>query len=166
MKRLFGLLATGIWLVMGLQIPANAKDNLGIFSDWGAFRDPQIPRCYAISQPDAVRGSRSFKPYATIGYWPKRDIRGQFHIRVSRNIAKKAAITLLIGARRFTLAGGGADAWSRDRKMDAAIIAALRSAQDMEVRSTDTMGNTIRDVYLLRGAATAMDAAALGCARS
>lgn len=161
--RLFAKIAV-VALVFS-PAPLMAKDNLGIFSDWGAFRDPQIPRCYAIAQPDEVRGRRAYKPYATIAYWPKRGVRGQFHVRVSRDMRKKQAITLIVGSRRFALTGGGADAWSKDRKMDAAIVAALRSAGTMEVTATDTNGNTIRDVYLLRGAATAMDAAALGCAK-
>ncbi len=33
--------------------PAAAKDSLGVFSDWGAFRDPSVPRCYAIAMPEA-----------------------------------------------------------------------------------------------------------------
>ncbi len=49
--------------------------------------------------------------------------------------------------------------------MDASIIAAMRSAREMTASSQDARGNTIRDLYLLKGAATAMDAAALGCAR-
>ena len=61
---------------------------LGIFDGWGAFRDPQVPRCYAIAQPDEVRGQRQYRPFASIGYWPKRGVRGQFHLRLSRAMAK------------------------------------------------------------------------------
>ena len=35
----------------GLAAPLSAKESLGIFGDWGAFRDSSIPRCYAIAQP-------------------------------------------------------------------------------------------------------------------
>ena len=77
---------------------------------------------------------------------------------------KGFGVTLTIGIRRFRLTGGGGDAWARDRTMDAAIVAALRSAREMSATSLDRQGNTIRDVYLLKGAATALDAAALGCA--
>ena len=72
---------------------------------------------------------------------------------------------MTIGIRRFRLTGGGGDAWARDKTMDASIIAAMRSAREMTASSEDARGNTIRDLYLLKGAATAMDAAALGCAR-
>jgi hypothetical protein len=144
--------------------PAQARDSLGVFDAWGAFRDPQVPRCYAIAQPDEVRGKRQYRPFASIGYWPRRGVRGQFHLRLSRAMAKGQSVTLTIGIRRFRLTGGGGDAWARDRTMDAAIVAALRSAREMSATSLDRQGNTIRDVYLLKGAATALDAAALGCA--
>lgn len=154
-----------IALIAALVPAVHARDSLGVFDDWGAFRDPQVPRCYAIAQPDEVRGTRQYRPFASIGYWPRRGVRGQFHLRLSRATAKGRAVTLTIGIRRFRLTGGGGDAWAKDKTMDAAIIAAMRSAPEMSASSEDVRGNTIRDLYLLKGAATAMDAAALGCAR-
>jgi hypothetical protein len=157
--------ALALALLAALAPAAEARDSLGVVDAWGAFRDPQVPRCYAIAQPDEVRGSRQYRPFASIGYWPKRGVRGQFHLRLSRAMAKGQAVTLTIGIRRFRLTGGGGDAWARDKAMDASIIAAMRSAREMSASSQDARGNTIRDLYLLKGAATAMDAAALGCAR-
>ena len=49
--------------------------------------------------------------------------------------------------------------------MDAAIIAAMRSADSMSVRAIDRSGRRFTDRYSLEGAATAMDAATVGCAR-
>ncbi|GGB65211.1 hypothetical protein [Blastomonas aquatica] len=144
--------------------PLQARDSLGVFDGWGAFRDPQLPRCYAIAQPYSVRGRREYRPFASIGYWPRRGVRGQFHLRLSRAAANDETVTLAIGVRRFTLSGGGGDAWARDKAMDAAIIAAMRSAREMTAMGTGTDGKPIRDVYPLKGAATALDAAALGCA--
>ena len=34
-----------------LAAPLAAKDSLGVFTDWGAFRDASVPRCYAIAIP-------------------------------------------------------------------------------------------------------------------
>ena len=79
-------------------------------------------------------------------------------------MATRSRITLRIGARSFALTGGGGDAWSVDQAMDAAIIAAMRSAERMTVSSVDKRGNAFSDRYLLKGAATAIDAATLGCA--
>ena len=148
-----------------LAAPLAAKDSLGVFSDWGAFRDPSLPRCYAIAMPEDSRARRDFEPFATIGTWPRQNIRGQVHFRLSRQLAPQPRITLSIGAKSFQLTGGGGDAWAEDRKMDAAIVAAMRSASRMTVRATGTNGRRFSDSYSLSGAATAMDAATLSCSR-
>jgi len=152
-------------LLIALAAPLAAKDSLGVFSDWGAFRDASVPRCYAIAVPAASRASRGFEPYATIGTWPRRNLRGQVHFRLSRRLAESAKVALSVGGRNFRLTGGGADAWAEDRRMDAAIVAAMRSASRMTVRATDTRGRRFANSYSLAGAATAMDAAPLACAR-
>src|SRR5690606_31892166 len=95
----------------------------------------------------------------------KRQVRGQVHVRLSRSAAPSAAISLNIGGERFTLSGSGADAWAQDRRMDAAIVSAVRSAGAMSVSARDCAGIRCTDRYSLDGAATAMDAATVGCAR-
>ena len=148
-----------------VAVPAQARDSLGTFGGWGAFRDPAVPRCYAIAvaRPSTLR--REFQPYATVGTWPRRDVRNQLHLRLSRRLAPNAAIVLQIGRARFELVGGGADAWATDRRMDAAIMAAMRSADSMTASARDASGRGFSNTWSLAGAATAIDAAALGCAR-
>lgn len=159
----------GVLLVLVLiASPLAAKDSLGVFGQWGAFRDPQTPRCYAIAAAQAdtrnVR-NREHAPFASIGTWPKRGVRGQLHFRLSRTLAASPTIALSVGGQRFTLTGGGADAWAADQRMDAAIVAAMRSASTMSVSARDSDGRRFTDRYSLAGAATAMDAATVGCAR-
>jgi hypothetical protein len=149
--------------LLALAAPLAAKDSLGVFGDWGAFRDPSVPRCYAIAA--AENDARDHAPFASVGTWPKRQVRGQVHVRLSRSFASSAAILLSVGGQRFELTGGGGDAWARDRRMDAAIVAAMRSAGSMSVSARDRAGNRFTDRYSLEGAATAMDAATVGCAR-
>ena len=67
-----------------LATPVQARDSLGIFSDWAAFRDPATPRCYAIAMAQPSSLQREFQPYADIGTWPRQQARGQVHIRLSR----------------------------------------------------------------------------------
>ena len=43
------MLRLGALVLLALAVPLSAKDSLGVFSDWGAFRDPAVPRCYAIA---------------------------------------------------------------------------------------------------------------------
>lgn len=147
-------------------VPASARDSLGVFERWGAFRDPAVPRCYAIAEP-AIASARTgvnWRPFASVGHWPRKAMRGQIHLRLSRQRAGKSNVTLIIADQRFALVAGSADAWAPNRQIDAAIIAAMRSANSMSVQATDRAGPGFADTYALRGAATAMDAAALGCA--
>lgn len=160
MSRLAALLI----LMFMAATPAAARDSLGMFESWGAFRDPATPRCYAITRP-AKRGGRVSPGFASVGTWPRHKVRGQVHFRLSRIRADKAPVTLSIGERRFTLVAGKRDAWAADPRGDAMIIAAMRSASSMSVQTSDAQGRGFADSYALRGAATAIDAAALGCAR-
>ena len=154
-------------LLAALLLPAAAlaRDSLGMFSTWGAFRDPAVPRCYAIAMAAPSAKRRDYQPYAAIGTWPRRMIRGQVHFRLARKLADNARITLTIGRGRFVLTGGGGDAWATDRRMDAAIVAAMRSAPSMTVSARDAVGRGFSSTWPLAGAATAMDAAAIGCAQ-
>ncbi|MBK5264624.1 MAG: hypothetical protein JJE34_05225 [Alphaproteobacteria bacterium] len=153
-------------LALAVPAPAHARESLGVYERWGAFHDAEMPRCFAISQP--VNGNRElrWRPFAAIGFWPKKGLRGQVHFRISHEKALDAEITLSIGERRFTLIAGGADAWAPDKRVDAAIIAAIRSGNSMSVQTVAKNGAPFTDVYALRGAASAIDAAALGCVRS
>jgi hypothetical protein len=142
---------------------ASARDSLGVFGQWGAFSDPQVPRCYAIAQGESEKPEHPGT--ASIGTWPRAQVRGQLHVRLSRAMAPRSLIRLAIGAERFELTGSGIDVWAQDRRMDAAVVAAMRSAAGMSVSATDSAGRRFTDRYSLEGAATAMDAATVGCAR-
>lgn len=148
-----------------LTAPAAARDALGIYEGWGAFRDGQPVRCFAIAQP-LRRGPGNWRPFAAVSYWPLQRVRGQIHIRLSREKRANEPVTLRIDDRRFPMDAGGADAWAPDPQTDAAIVAAMRSGQTMSVSSIASSGGSFADTYALKGAATAIDAAALGCART
>ena len=146
-------------------VPVLARDGLGMFESWGAFRDPGVPRCYAITVADKPRGAKvDYQAYADVGHWPKRALRNQVHFRLSKRLAPGTAIRLRIDKQDFALSGGGGDAWAVDRRMDAGIVATMRSGKAMRVRARAADGREINDYYPLPGAASAIDAAALGCA--
>ncbi len=145
-----------------MAVPVAAKDSLGVYSSWAAFRDDSPQRCYAIAKPSRSGNSA---PFASVATWPSQGIRGQLHIRLSRAIRAGSDVTLRVGDRRFTLAAKGRNAWAQDNAMDAAITAALRSATRMSVSARATNGSSFTDRYDLSGAATAIDASVVGCAR-
>ena len=137
-------------------VPLLAKERLGAYQSWAAFKDAEVPRCYAIGSPDESSGTGG---YVSVGFWPKRGLSHQLSVRLSRTRSSNAGITLSVGGRRFQLTADGNTGRAKDRAMDLAIIAAMRSSHSMSVQSSG-----ITDAYALRGAASAIDAAALGCA--
>jgi hypothetical protein len=86
------------------------------------------------------------------------------HIRLSRQKRQGSAILLRIDDRTFQLAGGGINAWAPDAQADGEIVRAIRMGVGMSVETRSIRGALVRDYYQLRGAATAIDAAAVECA--
>ena len=159
---LISLFAIAALAIAGL---AHARESLGLYATWGAFRDPVVPRCYAISMAEPNSSWRDYQPFAAIGTWPRRSARNQVHFRLSRKLAAETTVTLRIGDQRYELSGGGGDAWPKDDRDNAAIIAAMRSAPRMTVSARGERGGRFANSWPLSGAASAMDAALIGCAR-
>ena len=149
-------------LLLLVAAPAAARETVGVWKSWGAFRDATPRRCYAIARP-VVAGGRSIG-WASVATWPGRGLAASLHVRLSRPRDRSAPVTLTVGERRFELVANGLDAWAADAPSDRAIVAALRSGRSMSVEAVAGGGRPFADVYPLPGAATAIDAATLACA--
>jgi hypothetical protein len=148
-------------LAIALQ-GAVGRQALGLYGSWGAFRDRAPARCYAIAAPRSRGGDTA--AFASVATWPGSGARNQLHVRLSRQRSPRARVTLSVGERRFELMAGPRDAWSPDIRTDRAIVVSLRGGRSMSVESVDARGRPFADTYRLGGAATAIDAAAVGCA--
>ena len=144
---------------------AQAAAPLGVFGAWAAFDDRARGRCYAISRME--RWVRPGQPvgYASVGSVPARGLRAQPHFRLSRDKRPGSAAILPVDGRPFELVAAARDARARDRRAERAIVAAMRGGTRMRVVSYATNGRRFVDSYTLRGAATAIDAATVACAR-
>ena len=160
MIRLVAL--AGLALALAITTPLAARDSLGVFDGWAAFKDAQPARCYAIAK---AQGKTAAPAYATVSNWPDRKVRDALHMVLSSEVAAKGNVRLTVGDKRFDLVAKGRNAWARDSRDDAAIIAGIRSASRMSVSATSTKGSGFTDRYSLNGAATAIDAATVGCAK-
>ena len=144
-------------VLLAAASPLSARESLGVYDSWGAFRDAAPARCYAIAK---AQGKRPAPAYATVSHWPAKGVRGAVHLVLSREVADKGRVRLAVGGKRFDLVAKGRNAWAGDARADAAIVAAMRSAARMSVS-----GAGFTDRYSLAGAATAIDAATVGCAK-
>ena len=152
--------------LIALPGAAVAREALGVFEGWGAFSDPRPRRCFAIAEPDRRGGGNGgWRPFAAVATWPGRGYRAQLNIRLRHAKLPGAPVLLTIGPLRQALVAGGADAWAPNARIDARIVAAIRQGTQMTVTTRARNGRAMTDSYSLRGAATAIDAAALACAR-
>jgi hypothetical protein len=140
-----------------------APEPLGIFSGWGAFDDREGRKCYAIGQPFNLPDRLEPLAFASVSYWPGRGAGPQLHVRLSREKRAGSAVILRIGSRIFQLRGAGTDAWAANAAADRQIAEAMRTGLEMAVETRSTRGSRIRERYQLRGAASAIDAAAIAC---
>ena len=141
--------------------PASAQPRaLGTFGLWGAFQDQQ--RCWAITRPSEST-HQDGGGFASVGWWPG-GARGQLHFRLGAAKRDASAVLLRIDGRSFQLIGRSNDAWAPDPRGDAELLAAMRSGVMMTVETRSQRGGIVRDRYPLRGAPSAIDAAALACA--
>ncbi len=156
-----------VWLLYMVMIsaPVSAKERLGVYQSWAAFHEPQTPRCYAIAAPEESLRTPTQPAFLSVGFWPKRNVRQQLYVRLSRNRASNGDVTLSAGGRRFRLQAVGNIAWAVDRRMDLAIVSAIRAAKSLSIEAIGENGKSIVDIYSLRGAPSAIDAAALRCAQ-
>lgn len=158
MRGLAGL-ALSLALLTG---PAEAQRLLHAGANWAALeRLPGI--CEAVGRAELVVPRGQPQARATFAFTRDGRRRGELHLILSRTARPGADALLTIGADSFLLLTRGQSAWSRGPRQEAAIIAALRRAGEMRVRAQG-VGGRVSDRYLLAGAPTAIDAAAISCA--
>ncbi|MBB5726005.1 hypothetical protein FHS97_001937 [Sphingomonas endophytica] len=142
------------------------REPLGVWQRWAALRDTAGPRCVAVAQPLRRDGTTDRRGgYALVAARQGATRAPSIRFRLTRPRGDGAPLTLVIGDRRFALAGDRESARAADPETDRAIVGAMRGATGMTLTTLDAAGRPLGDTYPLAGAATAIDAAQLGCAR-
>src|SRR3954471_10318631 len=142
---------------------AAAPQPVGIFFGWAALRDGG--QCRAVAEPEGAGRTGPSGAFLALSWVPSRGVRRQLAIRFARPKRTGSAVLLRVDARTFQLIGGGLNAWAPDARADAEILAAMRTGAALSVETRNEAGGAMRDLYRLRGAASAIDAAAIACAR-
>lgn len=142
--------------------PAPAAKLLFAGGQWAAL--DRGASCEASTRSLRIAAKGKVQARAGFAFDVAGPRRGQFFAQLSRMPRAGSTVILTVGDQPFMLVSGSGWAWSRDAAQEAAIIAAARSAYGMRVDSRDQSGSRFVDRYLLRGAPTAIDAAAAHCA--
>ncbi len=144
--------------------PAHAeRRRAGIFFGWGVFTENRPKNCFAATRPAVRSGDGSASPHASISFGPGRP--GELYVRLRAVPRAGSSVLLRIDGRSFPLAARGHDAWLADARATQIVVALMRTGTTMTVETRAKSGARIRDIYALKGAASAIDAAAVACAR-
>lgn len=154
-------------LLLTLALLTGERDAIGVWQRWGAIRDAGPPRrCFALARPVTASGDTDTRGgFASVAARTDAAGRQAVFVRFSAARAPGTPITLAIGERRFALRGDTRGARAPDAATDRAIVAAMRGGRSMSVSGVAVGGRPFADTYVLDGAATAIDAASLACAR-
>jgi hypothetical protein len=138
--------------------PVQAKDTLGVFGDWGAFKDRRV--CYAVSSPTGSSGKGRAAPQLVVSKWPGQNVPMQ--VMVGGGTALQSA-TLRAGSQSFKLAVRGDSGWLADSGSDAQALAALAASGAASVTGRSARGSKFTDSYSLTGFSEAWATAQKAC---
>ena len=140
-------------IIVSFAVPLSARETVGTFATWAAFCD-EPKKCFAISEP-AERTNHPFLSVAILG----SGLSVQAHLGRPSRAAK-----LVIGEAEFplTVSGGEAEA---DPRASRRIVAAIREGENATIVGASARGGRFRHHYLLAGAPSAIDAAAVASLR-
>jgi hypothetical protein len=169
------------WAKQGWGRPALAADtsasvadaqpgaqSLGEFGDWQAKTVAQqgLTLCYVSSSPTsnspvfAGRGSTGL----LVTHAKDGAARDQVSVALGFTPRKGTAVSLRIGKRSFSLQKIQGDrAWSSSDAQDRQIVAAMKRADSLLLRATNTKGRTGEDRYSLSGFSAAYNKTADAC---
>jgi hypothetical protein len=140
-------------LILPFAAPLAARETVGTFATWAAFCDGP-KKCFAISTP-VERKNQPFLSVAVTGAT----------LRVQAHLGRPArAARLTVGAADFPLSIAGEEA-TADPRASRRIVAAIRNGESATLIGTGAHGGRFRHHYLLAGAPSAIDAAAVASLR-
>jgi hypothetical protein len=148
---------SALTLVLLVASPAQARDSLGLFGDWGAFR--QRGSCYVTTASASDVQGRKAPAYLTVTLWAGNRS-PQVMIGLGTN-AKSAKLST--GGQGFTPNVRGDAAWMPDSQGDGLLIAALSASSAATVSMVSPRNNRLTDRYSLKGFNEAWQAVQRGC---
>jgi Invasion associated locus B (IalB) protein len=130
--------------------PVSARESLGVFGDWGLFRDGRGgASCYIVSAPSASgNGKGRESSQLVVSRWPRQNVSAQVMAGAGTSIQSAALST---GGRNFKLAVRGDSGWMPDAQGDAQAVAALAASSRASVDGRTARGNRYSDNYSLTG---------------
>lgn len=156
-------------LAFALAAPAGAAEPkvIGTFRDWSAhvFDDGKTRICYLYSEPKKEAGdyTRRGDAYVQVAMRPAENVKDEVSVTAGYTYKDNSEVTIEIGSHSFALFTDQDNAWARDSKTDAALVAAMKAGANMVVKGVSRFGTLTTDTYSLIGFTNAHRAMERAC---
>ena len=155
-------------LTLGAGQVARAQEpqSIGVFNDWVAYTYQAGGEkiCYIGSQPTKDEGAYTERGdiWALVTH-RSPGLKGVVSIVMGYNFKEDSDATVKIGSKTFSLFTQGDTSWAKREADDAALIAAMKAGNNMEVRGVSWRGTDTKDTYSLSGFTKAYEAITTAC---
>ena len=158
--RVLAALAAPILLAAPAAAQQGGQQLLGQFADWSAYTatTDKGKVCFVISQPKsrAPEGLKRDPAYFFVTHRAGDRVRNEVSLQVGFAYRQGSTAAVAIGPDTYNLVTQDERAWSNGQD-DAKLVASMRKAGDMVVKSTSTRGNVTTDTFSLKGVSAALD---------
>lgn len=144
-----------------------APKKLGAFGPWSAHAlvEAAGKTCYMYGEPKSSTGKykRRDQTFIQITHRPAEGARNQVSVTAGYTYRRDSEVDVDIDGRSFALFTDRDTAWARERRDDAALVAAMKAGRAMIVRGTSARGTLTTDTYSLKGFTAAHTAIGKAC---
>ncbi|QQA42669.1 hypothetical protein [Pelagovum pacificum] len=154
---------------MTLSTPAFAQEAAD--TDWFVYVADDESECMAISSPTRAQYFRdgtevtanTDEPYLTVVYRPGEGAEGQVAYLGGFPFEEDGTVEATVGNSQSQLFTDDIWAWPADPDADAALVSAMRGADELRLSSSSSRGTVVVHFFSLAGFGPAVDEAASRC---
>lgn len=149
--------------------PADQAVLLGQFGDWGAYKATPGGKkvCFALSKPTSAATEPAGRPrdagYAFVSTRPAEKVKNEISVIVGYPQKPGHEASAAVGTANYVLYTQNDGAWVKNAAEEAQMVAAMRKAPTLVVKSESGRGTKTTDTYSLKGLGEALDKVAEEC---
>ena len=146
---------------------AAGAQQLGVFGDWGAYLggSGSTKVCFVLSQPKdrQPKGLNRDPAYVFISFRPAQGVRNEVAVITGYAVKEGSQPLAVIGTANFGLLAKEQNAWLQNPAEESQFVQQAKAGANLAVRGTSLRGNSLTDIYSLKGFGSAIDAAQKEC---
>ncbi len=149
------------------QALAQSPSPIGVFKAWTAYtaKEKKGRACYMASQPkqSTPKGVKRGEIWILVTHRPYKKVRNEVSVYVGYPFKPDSEAVVDIDGKKYKLFTDNETAWAESRKLDNALVGAMRKGRRMVLRGVSSRGTKTTDRYSLTGFTAAHDAITKAC---